>query len=365
MTGDKPTPDDDTDKTAPAIGEAASSTGNGTPATEKVEETVKTGESTTSGQSASRTGERIVTEEATLTSEKSPSSTVEATSTAEQGSSKTAEATSTTQQSSSTIGETTSTAEQSSPTTAEANSTTQGSSSLTEGGTSTAEQKSSVTANDIPTSEQSSSSTTEGNSSTTGRRAWTAAERPTVSSTAVYGEIERQLSTLISLENQEAAKNMFNDLLRMGRDGYQFGIDLISELSTELTGVKSLQMIPKGPLELDVDMKRKKDLVLKCKYPIAPLIDVHAVTFGEDLNFGALVDRDKKALKMNIRKGLKLTIKFGPIEQTVDIKGTAMLSRNEKKQLVLSTTTTIPGTDSPITISIPLTMLFQQRKNLI
>ncbi len=198
-----------------------------------------------------------------------------------------------------------------------------------------------------------------------GERATVSGQRTAASGERVYGEIERQLMTLISLENQEAAKNVFNDLLRMGRDGYQFAIDLISELSTELTGVKSLQIVPKGPLELDVDMKRKKDLVLRCKYPIAPLVDIHAVTFGEDLNFGAQVDKDRKALKMNIRKGLKLTIKFGPLEQTIDVKGTAMLSRNEKKQLVLSTTTTIPGTDSPITISIPLTMLFQQRKNLI
>lgn len=181
----------------------------------------------------------------------------------------------------------------------------------------------------------------------------------------VYQEIERQLLTLVSEENQKAAKNMINDLLRMGKDGYQFAVDLISELCTELTGVKSLQVVPKGPLELDVDIKRKKDLVLKFKHPVAPLVDLTALKFGEDLNFGAVVDKEKKGLRLNVRRGLSLTFKIGPLEQVVDLKGSALLYRNEKKQLVLATTTDVPGFDQSVTLSIPLTLLFAQRKSLI
>lgn len=181
----------------------------------------------------------------------------------------------------------------------------------------------------------------------------------------VYQELERQFLTLISQENQTAAKNILNDLLRLGKDSYQFAVDLISELATELTGVKSLQIVPKGELELDVDIKRKKDLVLKFKHPVAPLVDLTGITFGDDLNFGAIIDREKKGLRMDIRRGLKMSFKFGPLDHTVDIKGSALLSRNEKRQLILSTTTKIPGLDGPVTISVPLTQIFAQRKNLI
>jgi len=181
----------------------------------------------------------------------------------------------------------------------------------------------------------------------------------------VYQEIERQLLTLVSEENQKAAKNMITELFRLGKDGYQFAVDLISELCTELTGVKSMQIIPKGQMELDVDIKRKKDLVLKFKHPVAPLVDLTAVKFGEDLNFGAIVDKEKRGLRMNIRRGLSMTFKLGPLEQVIDVKGSALLSRNEKNQLVLSTETQIPGFDSPVTIAIPLTMLFAQRKSMI
>ncbi|MBX3072722.1 hypothetical protein KF707_02390 [Candidatus Obscuribacterales bacterium] len=181
----------------------------------------------------------------------------------------------------------------------------------------------------------------------------------------VYQEIERQLLTLVSEENQKAAKNMITELFRLGKDGYQFAVDLISELCTELTGVKSMQIIPKGQMELDVDIKRKKDLVLKFKHPVAPLVDLTAVKFGEDLNFGAIVDKEKRGLRMNIRRGLSMTFKLGPLEQVIDVKGSALLSRNEKNQLVLSTQTQIPGFDSPVTIAIPLTMLFAQRKSMI
>lgn len=158
---------------------------------------------------------------------------------------------------------------------------------------------------------------------------------------------------------------MITELFRLGKDGYQFAVDLISELCTELTGVKSMQIIPKGQMELDVDIKRKKDLVLKFKHPVAPLVDLTAVKFGEDLNFGAIVDKEKRGLRMNIRRGLSMTFKLGPLEQVIDVKGSALLSRNEKNQLVLSTQTQIPGFDSPVTIAIPLTMLFAQRKSMI
>jgi hypothetical protein len=181
----------------------------------------------------------------------------------------------------------------------------------------------------------------------------------------VYQEFERQLLTLVSEENQKAAKNMFSELLKFGKDGYQFAVDLISELCTELTGVKSLQIIPKGPMELDVDIKRKKDLALKFKHGVAPFVDLTGITFGEDLNFGAVVDKEKKGLRMNVHRGLSMTFKLGPIEQVVDIKGSALLSRNEKKQLMLSTTTMIPGFESPVTIAVPLTLLFAQRKSAI
>lgn len=190
-------------------------------------------------------------------------------------------------------------------------------------------------------------------------------EKRTTGYQDVYQEVERQFLTLISQENQETAKNIFNDLLRMGRDGYQFGVDLISELCTELTGVKSLQIVPKGPLELDVDIKRKKDLVLKFKHTIAPLVELQAITFGEDLNFGAVVDKEKKGLRMNIRRGLKLSLKLGPLDSTIDVKGSALLSRGEKNQLMLSTTINVPGIDNPVTLSIPLTQVFAQRKKII
>jgi hypothetical protein len=60
-----------------------------------------------------------------------------------------------------------------------------------------------------------------------------------------------------------------------------------------------------------------------------------------------------------------MTFKIGPLEQVIDVKGSALLSRNEKNQLILSTETQIPGFDSPVTIAIPLTMLFAQRKSAI
>jgi len=179
----------------------------------------------------------------------------------------------------------------------------------------------------------------------------------------MYREIERQLVSIIGEERHEVAKNIFNELTTMGKFTYQFAVDLIAELVSELTGVKSLNVVPKGPLECDVVIKRKSELVLKLKHPIAPLVELNALTFGKDLEFGAIVDKAKQGLRMNIRKGLRLTFVL-PIlgEYVVDVRGSGLLSRNEKNQLLLSTTVNLPGIDQPITISIPLTKAFAQNK---
>lgn len=182
----------------------------------------------------------------------------------------------------------------------------------------------------------------------------------------VYFELERQLVNIIGEDAHDAARNFLGDLGRMGRESYQFAVDLVTELATELTGVKAVKVTPKNALEFDCDISRKSELKLKLKHTIAPLVELQSINFAKNLNFGAVVDKEKKGLRMNIRDGLSLTFNIPIIgEQTIEVKGSGLLTRNDRNQLILSTTVMIPGFDSPVTIALPLTQAFLERKKKV
>ena len=176
----------------------------------------------------------------------------------------------------------------------------------------------------------------------------------------IYEEVEDQFYRLFSPHNQEKFTSMIGTVARRGKESFKFALDLIGELSTELTGVKSFKVIPKPPAELEVEIKFKKESSFKFKHVIAPLVEIESVQFGKRVAFGAMIETDKKALRVNITEGFALEINLGPIlgKHLVHIKGSGLLKRDDKKQIVLVTEVDVPGLDEPLEVVIPLRLIF-------
>lgn len=176
----------------------------------------------------------------------------------------------------------------------------------------------------------------------------------------IYEEVEDQFYRLFSPDNQEKFVSMIDTVARRSKESFKFALDLIGELSTELTGVKSFRVVPKPPAELEVEIKFKKASSIKFKHIIAPLVEIESVQFGKQVSFGAMIETDKKALRVNITDGFSLVINLGPIlgKHTVEIKGSGLLKRDNKKQVVLVTEVDVPGLDEPLEVVIPLRLIF-------
>jgi len=180
----------------------------------------------------------------------------------------------------------------------------------------------------------------------------------------VYDEVERQFFTLFSDENRDKAMVFIGEVAEIGKGSIKFATDLLGELATEMTGVESFQVIPKPPMELDVQIRCKKDRTFPMKRALAPMVDLEAVYIAKKLSFGALIDKNQKGLEVNIREGVSFRVNLGPLFgiRVVELKGKGLLKHDEKNQLVLVTTVPLPGMD-PVTITIPFKYLFGGQGN--
>ncbi|MBS1991484.1 MAG: hypothetical protein JSS83_13260 [Cyanobacteria bacterium SZAS LIN-3] len=185
----------------------------------------------------------------------------------------------------------------------------------------------------------------------------------------VYEEMERTLHGLLGPENVKAVQVTFDgawqtlgELAQTGIKGVQIAIDLISELIRDLTGVVSFNIIPKPPAEIEVDIKLKTTSELPFKETVAPFVEMEAVCIAKRIHFQALVDKEINGLRCNINEGFSIRFSTPLGKPTVPIQGTVILKHDEKKQLVMETTTNLPGTTFPVSITIPIKQLLRQAR---
>jgi hypothetical protein len=188
----------------------------------------------------------------------------------------------------------------------------------------------------------------------------------------VYEEMERKLQDLLSPENIRAAQGTLGgawqslgELAQLGKDGVQIAVDLISELIRDLTGVVSFNITPKPPAEIDVDIRLKMPTELPLKQSVAPFVDVEAVCISKRIHFQALVDKEKSGLRCNVNEGFVIRFSTPLGKAAVPVQGTVILKRDEKKQLVMETTTMLPGTTVPVSVTIPLKQLLKEARKRV
>ena len=184
-----------------------------------------------------------------------------------------------------------------------------------------------------------------------------------------YEEMDRKLQDLLSPENIKVAQQTFEgawqslgELAQIGKDGVKTAVDLISELIRDLTGVVSFSVVPRLPSEIEVDIQMKAENELPYKQPVAPFVDIEAVCIGKRIHFQGLLDKERNGLRCNINEGFAIKFNTPLGKPVVPIKGTVILKRDENGQLVMETTTTIPGTSFPVSITIPLMQLLKKKK---
>ena len=180
-------------------------------------------------------------------------------------------------------------------------------------------------------------------------------------SSAFVRQMTNQLQSWLKESNPdvhskvESAIESAAQLADQGISGAKSAVDMISEFTGDLTGVESFQIIPKANMSCEVDIRCKQDQDIVVKQAIAPFIELYSLHLGRRINFVALINQTDKGLQLDINEGMGLKI-LAPLIglQSVEIKGSALLTRDDTGQLAMVVSTRVPGLESPVTVSVPI-----------
>ncbi len=131
-------------------------------------------------------------------------------------------------------------------------------------------------------------------------------------------------------------------------------LKMMREFVQEFTNIKGVQLnlLFFRILDLQIDTMKEADVPINQRLPVGKIDAVH---LGKKIHMQVGMGDGSKDLQMNVKDGLSLIINLGILgKQTVPIKGSAKLTRDEKGELVIAATTNVPGTEFPVTVNIPL-----------
>jgi hypothetical protein len=158
----------------------------------------------------------------------------------------------------------------------------------------------------------------------------------------------------------ESAIESAAQLADQGLTGAKTAVDMLAEFAGDLTGVESFRIIPKADMSCEVDIRCKQEQDIVVKQQLAPFIELYSLHLGRRINFVALINKTDKGLQLDINDGMGLKI-LAPLIglQTVEVRGSGLLTRDDSGQLALVISTKVPGLDNPVTVSVPMKHLFR------
>jgi hypothetical protein len=180
---------------------------------------------------------------------------------------------------------------------------------------------------------------------------------------SIFDEVESHVSGII--EGNVSIHALFEAGVKSLADGAKMSVDMVTEFTRALTGLKSVKIVPKPPLTLEVDIQCKESSEILLNRQLFPFVELQALVLGKHMNFETLMNATKKGLQLNINEGMDLRFNLGPLGvQTVPLQGNVLLAYGESGELALITTHVVPGTKETFTTTIPIKSIIEaQFKN--
>jgi hypothetical protein len=139
-------------------------------------------------------------------------------------------------------------------------------------------------------------------------------------------------------------------------------IKTMIELLQELTNVKGVEVQLKSLRILDIKMHLLRKAEIPLKRDIIGIGKIEALELSKLIHFQAEIGEGNRDIRMHIHEGLALIVSIAFIagRQVLPLKGTAKLVRDAKGQINVESTSYVPGTDMPVTVSFPLNQIIDE-----
>jgi hypothetical protein len=167
-----------------------------------------------------------------------------------------------------------------------------------------------------------------------------------------------------TLNSADQTLNYLKDLAQRMPEQIAITIKTMIELLQELTNVKGVEVQLKSLRILDVKMHLLRKAEIPLKKDIIGIGRIEALELSKLIHFQAEIGEGNRDIRLHIHEGLALivSIAFIASKQVLPLKGTAKLVHDSKGQILVESTTYVPGTDMPVTVSFPLKQIIDEAR---
>lgn len=136
------------------------------------------------------------------------------------------------------------------------------------------------------------------------------------------------------------------------------------EFVQQLTNIKGVNIQLKSFKALDVQLHTLHDAEVPINHDLGAMGKIESLHIGRKLHMAAEIGEfNKDYLRLHVHEGMKLAVVVPLLgRQLVELKGSTKLAHDEKKQLVIICTAFLPGTDVPVTVTVPFNAVLDQLK---
>lgn len=165
-----------------------------------------------------------------------------------------------------------------------------------------------------------------------------------------------------TLTSAEQTLNYLKELAQRMPEQIAGTIKTMIELLQELTNVKGVEVQLKSLRILDIKMHLLRKAEIPLKRDIIGMGKIEALELSKLIHFQAEIGEGNRDIRMHIHEGLALVVSIAFISgrQVLPLKGTAKLVRDAKGQIMVESTSYVPGTDMPVTVSFPLKQIIEE-----
>lgn len=157
------------------------------------------------------------------------------------------------------------------------------------------------------------------------------------------------------------------DLLQRVPEQFAAAFKTMVEFLQQLTNVKGVKVDLKNFKTLDVQIDTMKEGDVPLNKDLGAMGKVESLHIGRKLHMAAEIgEMNKDYLRLHVYQGMKLVVVVPLLgKQQIDLKGSTRLAHDEKKQLALICTAFLPGTELPVTVTVPFSQVIEEIKKLV
>jgi len=169
-----------------------------------------------------------------------------------------------------------------------------------------------------------------------------------------------------AVSSAEQALKFLGDFAQRVPGSLSNALKTLIEVLQEVTNVKGVEVQLKSLRCLDLKMHIMRETDIAVNRDIVGIGKIESLRLSKLIHMQAEIGEDNRDVRAHFHQGISLVVSiiFFGTKQVIPLKGTAKLIRDDKGQILVESTSYVPGTDVPVVLTFPLKQILDEvRRN--